>query len=71
MNIPIFHDDQHGTAIIILAGLINAAKVVRKELRKCKVVINGAGAAGICFARLISRYGCSELIVCDTHGAIY
>ena len=54
---PIFHDDQHGTAIVVLAGLINAAKVAEKELKNCKVVINGAGAAGITIAKLLLDYG--------------
>lgn len=71
MNVPVFHDDQHGTAIIILAGLINAAKVLGKDLKKAKVVINGAGAAGISFARLAAKFGMDEVIICDSHGPIY
>lgn len=66
-----FHDDQHGTAIIILAGLINSCKVVGKDIKKTRVVINGAGAAGISFARLLARYGVEDVILCDSKGAIY
>ena len=68
---PVFHDDQHGTAIVILAGLINATKVTNKELQKCRVVINGAGAAGITLANFLLSYGVKDIIVCDTLGAIY
>jgi malate dehydrogenase (oxaloacetate-decarboxylating) len=71
MNIPVFHDDQHGTAIVILAGLINGTKFLGKDLKKAKIVINGAGAAGISFARLAAKYGVEEVVLCDTHGAIY
>jgi len=69
--LPIFNDDQHGTAIVTLAGLINAAKVVEKELRDCKVIINGAGAAGIAIARLLLAYGVKNIILCDSAGSIY
>ena len=68
---PVFHDDQHGTAIVTLAGLINAVKVVEKDMRACKVVINGAGAAGITIAKLLLHYGVKNVIVCDTAGVIY
>lgn len=68
---PIFHDDQHGTAIVTLAALINSLKVVDKEYGSCKVVINGAGAAGLTIAKLIYSYGISNIIVCDTKGAIF
>ena len=68
---PIFHDDQHGTAIVTLAGLINAAKVVDKNVRDCKMVINGAGAAGITIAKLLLNYGVKDIIICDSTGAIY
>lgn len=71
MKVPVFHDDQHGTAIIILAGLINSCKVLGKDIKKAKVVINGAGAAGISLAKLLARYGVEEVILCDSHGAIY
>ena len=68
---PIFHDDQHGTAIVTLAGLINAAKVVGKDMKECKMVINGAGAAGITIARLLLNYGVKDIVICDSTGAIY
>lgn len=70
-RVPIFHDDQHGTAIVTLAGLINAAKVVQKDLSTCEVVINGAGAAGLTIAKLLQAYGVRDIIVCDSQGAIY
>eukprot|EP00919_Chromeraceae_sp_WS-2016_P013501 GHVR01031671.1.p2 GENE.GHVR01031671.1~~GHVR01031671.1.p2 ORF type:complete len:113 (-),score=7.36 GHVR01031671.1:292-630(-) len=69
--LPIFHDDQHGTAIVTLAGLINAAKVVRKDLHRCKCVVNGAGAAGITITKLLLYYGIKDIIVCDSTGAIF
>ncbi len=69
-DIPIFHDDQHGTAIIALAGILNALKVVGKDLRDVRVVINGAGAAGTAIARLLSSAGAGDVIVCDRTGAI-
>jgi malate dehydrogenase (oxaloacetate-decarboxylating) len=71
LNIPVFHNDQHGAAIMVLAGLINAGKIVRKKLRKMKVVIAGSGAAGIAIAKLLLSVGISRIILCDTHGAIY
>ena len=70
-RLPIFHDDQHGTAIAVLAGLINAVKVVEKDLRKCKIVVNGAGAAGIAVIKLLLHYGVKDIICCDSLGAIY
>lgn len=69
-NIPIFHDDQHGTAIVCLAGLINAAKVVSKDIKKLKIVISGAGAAGIAITKLLHEYGIQNIIVCDSKGII-
>lgn len=71
MDIPVFHDDQHGTAIVTASGLINALKVVNKKLENCKVVINGAGAAGIAIAKLLHHMGVSDIIMCDSRGAIY
>ncbi|KQB93587.1 MULTISPECIES: NADP-dependent malic enzyme [Geobacillus] len=71
MAIPVFHDDQHGTAIVVAAGLTNALKVVGKRLADCRVVINGAGAAGVAIAKLLLSIGVGDLIVCDTKGAIY
>ena len=70
-KLPVFHDDQHGTAIVTLAGLINAVKVVEKDMTACKVIINGAGAAGITIAKLLLNYGVKDMIVCDSKGAIY
>ena len=69
-DIPVFHDDQHGTAVIALAGLINALKVVGKRLEDVRVVINGAGAAGTAIARLLTGVGAGDVIVCDRTGPI-
>jgi len=71
LDIPIFHDDQYGTAIVVLAGLINATKVVRKNLKKCKIIISGAGAAGIASAKLLTKFGAEDIIVFDSQGALY
>ncbi len=71
LDIPVFHDDQHGTAIVVLAGLINAAKVVEKKLEKLRVVIVGAGAAGRAIALLLAEAGIAEIIVTDSKGIIY
>lgn len=71
MDIPVFHDDQHGTAIVTLAGLINSLKLVGKGVEDVKVVVNGAGAAGIAVVKLLSKFGFSHLIMCDTKGAIF
>ena len=70
-DIPIFHDDQHGTAIITLAGLINALKVVGKDKETIKVVVNGAGAAATAITKLILSYGVKNVVMCDRTGAIY
>ncbi|WP_144555492.1 NADP-dependent malic enzyme [Bacillus sp. X1(2014)] len=70
-NIPIFHDDQHGTAIVTVAGLVNALKLVNKKMEEIKVVINGSGAAGVAIAQLLNRFGVYDVILCDTKGAIY
>ena len=70
-NIPIFHDDQHGTAIVTLAGLMNALKVVGKQMHEIRVVANGAGAAGIATVKLLLSAGVRDIIMCDTKGAIY
>lgn len=70
LDIPVFHDDQHGTAIVVLAGLINALKVVRKKANEVKVVINGAGSAGIAITRLLYTYGFKNITVCDLHGIL-
>lgn len=71
LDIPVMHDDQHGTAIVTLAGLLNATKVVGKDLKECRIVLNGAGAAGVGIARLLSAVGVKELIALDRQGAIY
>jgi len=71
LDIPVMHDDQHGTAIVVLAGLINASKVVKKKLETLKVVIVGAGAAGRAIALLLHKAGISDIVVTDTKGAIY
>jgi len=71
LDIPVMHDDQHGTAIVVLAGLINAAKVVKKDLKKLKVVIVGAGAAGRATALLLVKAGIQEVIVTDSKGIIF
>ncbi|MGA9225379.1 MAG: malic enzyme-like NAD(P)-binding protein [Mesobacillus sp.] len=71
MNIPVFHDDQHGTAIVTAAGLVNSLKLVNKKIEEIKVVINGAGAAGIAIIKLLRNMGVNNLIMCDTKGAIY
>ncbi len=71
LNIPVFHDDQHGTAIVVLAGLINSIKIVNKQIENCKVVIVGAGAAGIAIAKLLYIYGYRDIIMCDTKWAIH
>lgn len=70
LPIPVFHDDQHGTAIVVLAGIINALKVVGKEKESCQVVINGAGSAGIAIAKLLLSYGFQRLILCDKTGIL-
>lgn len=70
-RIPIFHDDQHGTAIVTVAGLMNALKLVGKSFNEIKVVANGAGAAGIAIIRLLDQFGVGEIVMCDSQGAIY
>ena len=71
ISLPIFHDDQHGTAIITLAGLINALKLVKKELEEARVVISGSGSAGYGIFKILETAGCKDIIVTDTKGAIY
>lgn len=70
-NIPVFHDDQHGTAIVTTAGLINALRIVDKDLADIKVVLNGAGAAGIAIVKLLYSYGVRNMVMCDSRGAIF
>ena len=71
LDIPVMHDDQHGTAIVVLAGLINALKVTGKKKEDIQVVLNGAGAAGVAIAKLLSLYGISHIIACDSKGIIH
>lgn len=71
LNVPVMHDDQHGTAIVVLAGLINAAKVVGKDIKKMRVVIVGAGAAGRAIALILLNYGIKHVVVTDSKGIIY
>ena len=70
LDIPVFHDDQHGTAIVVLAGVINALKVVNKDKENCKVVVNGAGSAGVAITKLLLTYGFSNVVMCDKTGII-
>lgn len=70
LNIPVFHDDQHGTAIVVLAGLINSLKIIKKDKANCKVVISGAGAAGIAICKLLLNYGFKDIILCNSKGVI-
>jgi len=71
LDIPVFHDDQHGTAIVILAALINSLKVVNKKINQVKIIVNGAGAAGIATTKLLLSYGAKKIILIDRQGAIY
>lgn len=73
MDIPVFHDDQHGTAIVVLAGLINACDIIGKRIDEVKIVMNGAGAAAQAVMRLLQDYGFNpdNCIMCDTRGVIY
>jgi malate dehydrogenase (oxaloacetate-decarboxylating) len=71
LNIPVFHDDQHGTAVIVLAGIINALKLVKKNKADMKVVVNGAGAAGVAITKLLLIYGFKYITMCDRTGIIY
>ena len=71
LDIPVFHDDQHGTAIVVLAGIINGLKVVGKKKEDCKVVVNGAGSAGIAITKLLLRYGFKNVTMCDKSGILH
>ena len=71
IDIPVFHDDQHGTAIVVAAAMINALKVVKKTLKDIKIVVNGAGAAGMAITNLLMNMGAGDVILCDSKGAIY
>ncbi len=70
LDIPVFHDDQHGTAIVVLAGIINGLKVVGKEKEHCKVVVNGAGSAGVAITKLLLTYGFPNIVMCDRVGIL-
>ena len=70
LPIPVFHDDQHGTAIVVLAGIINALKVVGKKKEDCQVIVNGAGSAGIAISKLLLNYGFKKLTLCDKVGML-
>ena len=70
LNIPVFHDDQHGTAIVVLAGIINALKVTGKKKEDCKIVVNGAGSAGVAITKLLLTYGFPKITMCDINGII-
>ncbi|WMJ77223.1 MULTISPECIES: NAD(P)-dependent malic enzyme [unclassified Sedimentibacter] len=71
LDIPVFHDDQHGTAIVVLAGLINALKIIGKKIEDLKIIINGAGAAGTAIATLLTAAGAKNIVACDRTGALY
>ncbi|MBU1289852.1 NAD-dependent malic enzyme [Patescibacteria group bacterium] len=71
LDIPVFHDDQHGTAIVSLAALINACKITKRKISEAKIILNGAGAAGIAIAKLLLAYGFKNMILIDSVGAIY
>lgn len=71
LDIPVIHDDQHGTAVVVLAALINVGRLFKKDIRKFRIVIAGAGAAGSATTRILSAFGVKDIILCDRHGAIY
>jgi len=71
LDIPVFHDDQHGTAIVVLAGMINALKVTKKKKESCKIVVNGAGSAGIAITKLLLAYGFVHITMCDKSGILF
>ena len=71
LDIPVFHDDQHGTAVVALAALINALKIVKKDIGEIRAVVNGAGSAGIAVTKLLMSYGLKNVVICDKNGPIY
>ena len=71
LDIPVFHDDQHGTAIVVLAGIINALRIVGKHKTSCRVVVNGAGSAGIAITKMLLNYGFTNVIMCDRQGILH
>ncbi len=70
LDIPVFHDDQHGTAIVVLAGIINSLKIIGKKKEECSIVVNGAGSAGIAISKLLLRYGFKKIVICDSKGIV-
>ena len=70
LDIPVFHDDQHGTDIVVLTGVINGLRITGKKKEECKVVVNGAGSAGVAITKLLLRYGFTNVIMCDKEGII-
>ena len=70
LDIPVFHDDQHGTAIVVLAGIINALRITGKQKESCRIVVNGAGSAGIAITKLLLTYGFSDVTMCGRSGII-
>src|SRR5690606_3927869 len=71
LNIPVFHDDQHGTAVVALAALINALKLVKKSFSEISVAVSGAGAAGIAVTRFLYSFGARDVVLCDSRGVIH
>ncbi len=71
LDIPVFHDDQHGTAIVVTAGMLNSLKLTKKNVESLKIIVNGGGAAGLSITQLLLKIGCKNIIICDTKGAIY
>ncbi len=71
LDIPVFHDDQHGTAIVVLSGLMNSARLLKKDIKKLSIVINGSGSAGIAICKLLLKVGVEDIVICDRLGAIY
>ena len=71
LDIPVFHDDQHGTAIVVLSGLLNSARFLKKDIKELSVIINGSGSAGVAICKLLLKVGIEDIIICDTKGAIY
>jgi malate dehydrogenase (oxaloacetate-decarboxylating) len=71
LNIPVFHDDQHGTAVVVLAALINALKIVGKEIKELNVVVNGIGAAGVACAKILMSAGAENIVGCDSKGIVH
>jgi len=71
LDIPVFHDDQHGTAVVVLAALLNALRLTKQKLERLKIVIAGAGAAGVAITQILLRGGARDIVVCDREGVIH